>query len=45
MLRLAAEIVRDGLDQGHQLALVVAALGQFVRDKIWVPASTAACAL
>src|SRR5258707_6382282 len=32
MLRFAAEIVLGGLDQGHQLALMVAALGQFVRD-------------
>src|SRR4029077_4036080 len=32
LIRLAAEIVLDGLDQGHQLALIVAALGQFVRD-------------
>src|SRR5258705_13973242 len=31
MLRLAAEIGLDGLDQGHQ-ALIVAALRQFVRD-------------
>jgi hypothetical protein len=29
---IAAEIVRDGLDQGHQLALIAAALRQFVRD-------------
>src|SRR4029077_8373875 len=28
----AAEIVLDGLDQGHQLTLIVAALRQFVRD-------------
>src|ERR1700680_4453070 len=32
LIRLAAEIVLDGLDQGHQLALIVAALRQFVRD-------------
>src|SRR5258707_424813 len=29
---LAAEIILDGLDQGHQLALIVATLLQFVRD-------------
>src|SRR4029077_7328644 len=28
----AAEIVLDGLDQGHQFTLIVAALRQFVRD-------------
>src|SRR5258708_19468663 len=28
----AAEIVLDGLDQGHQLTLIVAVLRQFVRD-------------
>jgi hypothetical protein len=33
LLRLAAEIVLDGLARGHQLALIVAALPQFVRDK------------
>jgi hypothetical protein len=27
-----AEIVLDGLDQGHQRALIVAALRQFVSD-------------
>ena len=32
LIRLAAEIVLGGLDQGHQLALIVAALRQFVRD-------------
>jgi hypothetical protein len=30
LIRLAAEIVLDGLDQGHQLALIVAALRQSV---------------
>src|SRR4029077_5934439 len=32
LIRLAADIVLDGLDQGHQLALIVATLRQFVRD-------------
>jgi hypothetical protein len=32
LIRLAAEIVLDGLDQGHQLALIVAALREFVRE-------------
>ena len=45
-VRFAAEIVLGGLDQGHQLALIVAALGQFVRDNdLRAPASTAAWAL
>jgi hypothetical protein len=32
LLRFAAEVALDGLDQGHQLALIVAALRQFVHD-------------
>ena len=32
LLWLATEIVLDGLDQGHQLALIAAALREFVRD-------------
>src|SRR5882762_1367068 len=45
LLRLATKIVLDGLDQGHQLTLIAAALRQLVRDNVWAPASTAAWAL